>query len=52
MTNIELVQKIGNEVCEDCGPTADCGEKPWECSRIINAIEFLGDYFEEVMGKT
>ena len=50
MTNIELVQKIANEVCEDCGPNADCSEKPWECSRILNAIRLLGNYFEEEMG--
>ncbi len=44
MTKIELVQGIGNHVCEDCGPNADCGEEPEECYRIISAIALLDGY--------
>lgn len=41
---IELVQKIGREVCEDCGPDADCGEDPEGCTRISAAIHLLADF--------
>ena len=41
---IELVQAIGNEVCEDCGPDADCGDEPEECGRIANALDLLNNY--------
>jgi len=41
MDKIKLVQQIGNEVCEGCGLDEDCGEKPEECYRIINAIKIL-----------
>jgi len=44
MTKIELVQKIGYRVCEDCGSGSDCGIDPSECSRIIEAIELLDQY--------
>ena len=47
MKKIELVQKIGNEVCEGCGPDADCGEEPSECFRIINALEMFDKYLKE-----
>jgi len=41
---IELVQAIGNEVCEGCGPDADCGDEPEECGRIANALDLLNNY--------
>ena len=44
MNKIELVQKIGDEVCEGCNPNADCGEDPNECFRIQNAIRILDKY--------
>jgi len=44
MTKIELVQKIGNEVCDGCGPYADCNIDPAYCSRIKYAIEALDKY--------
>jgi len=49
MTKIELVQQIGDEVCEDCGPDADCGEVPEECGRVINAAKTLDEYLEQLM---
>ena len=47
MNELELVQSIGNEVCEGCGPDADCGEDPEECMRIATAIGELDDYVKE-----
>ena len=47
MDKIKLVQEIGNEVCEGCGPDADCGEVPSECSRIKNALAMLDKYISE-----
>ena len=47
MTKLELVQKIGDEVCEGCGRGADCGEEPMECMRIENALQLLDDYLNE-----
>ena len=44
MTKIELVQKIGNEVCEGCGTYADCNIDPAYCSCIKYAIEALDKY--------
>ncbi len=41
MDKIQLVQDVGNEVCEGCGPDADCGEDPAECPRILDAVEML-----------
>jgi len=41
MDKVKLAQDIGNEVCEGCGPDADCGEDPEECPRIQDAIEML-----------
>jgi len=43
-SEIELVQKIGNEVCDGCGPHRDCEIEPEECDRILNAIEILARY--------
>ena len=44
MDKIELVQKIGNEVCEDCGPDSDCGITPSDCYCIENALALLDEY--------
>jgi hypothetical protein len=41
MDKVAFVQFIGNEVCEGCGPDADCGLDPNECTRIISAIVAL-----------
>ena len=41
---IELVQKIGNEICEGCGPNRDCELEYSDCFRIANAIKHLDDY--------
>ena len=42
-----LVQKIGNEICDGCGPDADCGLDPCECERIINAVALLEAFLKE-----
>lgn len=47
MNEQELVQEIGNEVCEGCGPNAECGEDPNECPRIATAIGLLDDYINQ-----
>jgi len=47
MDKIELVQKIGDIVCEGCGPDADCGLDPSECDRIEDAITLLDAYLEQ-----
>ena len=47
MKKIELVQQIGNSVCEECNEGADCGEKPEECGRIINAVNLVDQYMAE-----
>ena len=44
MNKIELVQKIGDEVCEMCGPDSDCDIAPSECSRIKEAVNLLDEY--------
>lgn len=46
MESLELVQKIGNTVCEECGPNRDCELDPKDCDRIIEALELLDDYVE------
>jgi len=48
MDKIELVQSIGDLICEGCGPDADCGINPSECSRIKNAVELLDEYLAQV----
>ena len=44
---IKIVQMIGTEVCEDCGPDRDCGLEIENCSRISSAIEALNGWLEE-----
>ena len=41
MDKIEIVQAIGNLVCEGCGPDADCGIDPTKCDRIDEALGIL-----------
>jgi len=49
MNDIEFLQKVGNEVCEGCGPNADCeyAGNPEECFRIENALDILSEYLAE-----
>lgn len=49
MDKLELLQNIGNEVCEGCGPEADCGEDPDECFRIDNATMMLDKYVAKLL---
>ena len=51
MDKLGLVQDIGHEVCYDCGPNRDCGEKLDECSRIENAIKHLDDFILQESAK-
>ncbi len=44
MNKLELVQKIGNEVCEGCGPDADCGDDPLACFRLQSAMDLVDEY--------
>ena len=41
---LELLQNIGNEICEGCGPDRDCGEEYDKCGRIVNAIRHLDEF--------
>lgn len=41
MNKEELIQYIGNEVCEGCGPDRDCGLELEECERFLNAKDVL-----------
>ena len=45
---IQLVQDIGNEICEGCGPDRDCGEDPEDCFRIADAINYLDEYIDKI----
>jgi len=47
VNKVELVQYIGNEVCEGCGPDRDCGEELDDCSRIANAVDALNEFLEK-----
>ena len=44
MEKMELIQKIGDEICEDCGPNMDCGLELDDCSRVQNALNMLDKY--------
>lgn len=46
MIKIELVLAIGDEVCEGCGPDADCGEYP-DCFRLENAVAAVEEFIKE-----
>jgi len=47
MDKIELVQYIGNEVCEGCGLDRDCGLELNECDRIANTVDALDVFLKE-----
>ena len=47
MNDQELVIAIGNEICEGCGPNADCGISPADCSRVASALGMLEDYMSQ-----
>jgi hypothetical protein len=47
MDEIELIQYIGNEVCEGCGPDRDCGLEISDCDRIANALNKLDEFIDE-----
>ena len=44
MEKLELLQRIGDSVCEGCGPNADCGIEPPKCQRINSAAIALDKY--------
>ena len=48
MNAIEIVQMIGCEVCEDCGPDSDCGEYPETCGRVTSAVKLLETHFKPI----
>ena len=48
---IQLVQDIGNEICEGCGPDRDCGEEFDDCFRIADAVEMLNEYIAKIKEK-
>jgi len=41
---IELVMSIGNEICVHCESYYDCGIKPKDCPRIIEAVRMLNEF--------
>ena len=41
---IKVLQDIGNQICEGCGPESDCGMHPTDCSRVTIAAGYLCDY--------
>lgn len=47
MNVIELVQAIGDEVCEGCSDDADCGENPEGCDRIKSAVAMVDSYIND-----
>lgn len=47
MNIIELVQKIGNEVCDGCDDDRDCGLELDECPRIFNAVDLVEKFIDE-----
>ena len=48
MDKVELVQRIGCEVCENCLLARDCGYEPEDCSRIDDAIIILDQFLESI----
>jgi len=51
MTKVELAQKIGAEVCEDCGPESDCGITPIDCGRITNAVDWIETFLNQIASR-
>ena len=47
MNKTELVQSIGNDICDDCGPNRDCGLELDSCDRIASAETRLNGFLEE-----
>jgi len=47
MDKLELIQKIGNEVCEGCGPDRDCEMEYDDCDRIANSLRWLSEFLTE-----
>ena len=47
MDQMELVQYIGNEICEGCGPDRDCEQEFDDCFRIANALDALNEFMED-----
>lgn len=43
---IELIQHIGNNVCEGCGPDVDCGVDIAECERVQSSLFHLEKYLK------
>jgi len=43
---LELIQKIGNYICEGCGPYRDCEEEYEDCLRIQSALSLLNEYIK------
>ncbi len=41
---IKLIQDIGKEICEDCGPGRDCDIEIEDCIRISNALIMLDSF--------
>jgi len=41
---LKLIQAIGDEVCEGCGPNRDCETEYEDCPRIAAAMAVLDDY--------
>jgi len=54
MNKIQLIQNIGNEICEGCGPDRDCGLELDDCDRISTALDRLDEFmaFGEEQPKT
>lgn len=48
MEELELIQVIGNEICEGCGSSRDCGLEYDDCFRISNALEVLQNFLEDI----
>jgi len=48
MKNLELIQRIGNTICEGCGPHRDCGIQYEDCDRIQDALNVLEKHNVEV----
>ncbi len=44
MPELEVVCRIGNEICEGCGPDRDCGLEYNECDRIDSALDILAKF--------
>ena len=47
MKEIELIQYIGNEICEGCGPDRDCELELEDCGRVSNALDALNKFIEK-----